>query len=60
MDAFRQTAQTIHSGPEHLENFAEELFHSLVARITAQSQTLVRFRLWGGLELTEYLREGKR
>lgn len=60
MDAFRQTAETIHSGPEHLENFDEELFHSLVERITAQSQTLVRFRLWGGLELTEYLREGKR
>lgn len=60
LDALRQTADTVHRSPERLENFDEELFLSLVERITAQSQTQVRFRLRGGLELTEYLREGKR
>lgn len=51
---------TVHNGPDHLEGFDEELFHALVERITAQSQTQVCFRLRGGLEVTEYLREGKR
>ena len=60
LGALRQTADTVHRGPDHLEDFDEELFRGLVERITAQSQTQVRFRLRGGLELTEHLREGKR
>lgn len=60
LDALRQTADAVHHGPDHLEDFDEELFHSLVEQITAQSQTQVCFRLRGGLEVTEYLREGKR
>ena len=59
LDALRQTADAVHRGPDHLESFDEELFHALVERITAQSQTQVCFRLRGGLEVTEYLREGK-
>lgn len=59
LDALRQTADTVHRGPERLESFDEELFHALVERITAQSQTQLRFRLRGGLELTEPLREGR-
>ena len=60
LDALRQMVDTVHNGPDHLEGFDEELFHALVERITAQSQTQVCFRLRGGLEVTEYLREGKR
>ncbi len=57
MEALRQTVDTIHSGPERLEGFDEVLFTALVERITAVSRTCLRFKLRGGLELTEHLRE---
>ena len=37
--------------------FDEELFLSLVERIVVESQTCVRFRLQGGIELKEKLKE---
>jgi len=57
IDTLRQTANLIHSGPERLERFDEVLFADLVEKITAESQTRIRFRLYGGIELTEPLRE---
>ena len=55
-----QTADTIKSGPEQLDTFDESLFEELVERIIAESQTCIRFRLWGGVELTEEVRRAKR
>ncbi len=60
MEALRQTADTIQAGPERLDSFDEILFADLVERITAESQTRLRFRLRGGIELTEQLREVSR
>ena len=57
MDTLRQTADIIHSGPERLDSFDEALFADLVEKITAESQTRIRFRLYGGIELAEQLRE---
>lgn len=57
MDTLRQTADIIHSGPEQLNSFDEALFSDLVEKITAESQTRIRFRLYGGIELAEQLRE---
>ena len=57
VDTLRQTADIIHSGPERLDSFDEALFADLVEKITAESQTRIRFRLYGGIELTEQLRE---
>ncbi len=57
MDTLRQTADIIHSGPERLDSFDEALFADLVEKITAESQTRIRFRLYGGIELTKQLRE---
>ena len=56
----RRTADIVRCGPEQIAQFDEELFHDLVERITAESQTCLRFRLYGGLELTERLREAGR
>ncbi|WP_242832152.1 recombinase family protein [Oscillibacter sp. 1-3] len=60
METLRQTVNIIRGGPERLEDFDEILFADLVERITAESQTQVRFRLYGGIELTEQLREARR
>lgn len=57
MDTLRQTADIIHSGPERLSGFDEVLFADLVEKITAESQARIRFRLYGGIELSEQLRE---
>lgn len=57
METLHQTAEIIHSGPDRLEDFDEALFADLVEKITAESVTRIRFRLYGGLELTEQLRE---
>ena len=60
MESLQQTANIIHDGPEKLENFDEILFADLVERITVESQASICFRLYGGIELTEQLREGRR
>ena len=60
MDALRQTADIIQTGPDRLEGFDETMFADLVEKIIAESQTRIRFRLHGGIELTERLREAKR
>lgn len=53
MDALRKVEQTLLNGPERLACFDEELFEHLVEKIIAESQNRIRFRLYGGLELTE-------
>ena len=60
MEALRRTADTVHTGPERLEDFDETLFADLVEKIMAESNTSLRFRLRGGIELTERLREVSR
>lgn len=60
MEAFRQTVNKVRSGPHRLENFDEILFAGLVEKITAESRTRVRFRLCGGIELAEQIREGEK
>lgn len=60
IDALHQTANTLHAGPENLDDFDETLFADLVEKIIAESQTCIRFRLYGGIELREQLREVKR
>ena len=57
METLRQTADTIHDGPDQLDGFDEPLFTDLVEKIIAETQTRIRFRLHGGIELTEQLRE---
>lgn len=53
MSALRRLEQTILDGPEQLNAFDEELFESLVEKMIVESQTCIRFRLYGGLELSE-------
>lgn len=60
IDALRQTADIICDGPDRLEGFDEALFDEIVEKIIAESQTKIRFRLHGGIELTEQLREAGR
>ena len=48
-----QTADAIKAGPERLDTFDEDLFEELVEEIVAESQTRIRFRLHGGIELAE-------
>lgn len=60
IDSLRQTADFIHNGPERLEDFDEILIADLVDKITAESRTRIRFCLYGGIELTEQLREVSR
>lgn len=60
IDALHQTVDTLHAGPETLDSFDENLFADLVEKIIAESQTYIRFRLYGGIELKEQLREVRR
>ena len=57
METLRQTADLIHNGPNRLDGVDEILFADLVEKIIAESKTCIRFRLYGGIELTEQLRE---
>ena len=55
IEALIRTMRTLESGPDELEEFDEGLFAGLVESITAISETCLRFRLYGGIELTERL-----
>ena len=55
-----RSAEAVQQGTERLDGFDEGLFDTLVERIVAESQTRVRFRMWGGLELVEQLQEAVR
>ena len=54
-EAIRQTVDTIRQGPERLTAFDEVLFETLTEGITAESAACFRFRLRGGIEVTERL-----
>ena len=56
VETLRQTVEAIRQGPERLTEFDEDLFTGLVERITVGPSGL-RFRLNGGIEVTERLRE---
>ena len=58
-EALRQTVDVIRQGPEQLEMFDEALFAELVEQIVV-SPTELRFRLYGGIEVEERIREDKR
>ncbi|MBQ9347447.1 MAG: zinc ribbon domain-containing protein, partial [Oscillibacter sp.] len=53
IEALIRTMRTMEAGPDRLEAFDEELFAGLVENVTAMSETCLRFRLYGGIELTE-------
>ena len=55
MDELLKVQQAVLDGPDQLDAFDDDLFESLVEKIVAESQTMLRFHLRGGLELTERL-----
>ena len=55
-EALHQTVNALRQGPERLEMFDEALFDELVEQITV-SPTALRFRLYGGIEVTERIGE---
>lgn len=57
MEAVRQTAEIVHSAPERLDDFDEALFDDLVEKMIVESQTCIRFRLYGGIELAGQIQE---
>ena len=59
IESLIRTMRTVKTGPDKLENFDENLFACLVESVAAVSETCLRFRLYGGIELTEQLREGR-
>ena len=58
-EGIRDLIRTVEGGPERLDEFDEALFGEMVERITADSQSLLRFRLIGGIELTERIKGAK-
>ena len=60
VEALRQTVDSLHRGPERLDEFHEELFADLVEQIVVDSSHGLRFQLNGGFEVIERLREGER
>ena len=55
VDAIRLTIDTIRNGPETLSSFDEILFTKLVERIVVDTQSTIRFQLYGGFESQETL-----
>ncbi len=59
VDTIRLTIDTIRNGPETLSSLDESLFTKLVERIIVDTQSTIRFQLYGGFEFQEML-EGRR
>lgn len=57
VESIHRAVEVIQDGPDRLDGFDDALFALLVERIIAESQTAIRFRLYGGLEFTETLEE---
>ena len=55
VDALRKVYQTVLDGPEEPDDLDDGLLEGIVEKITAESQSTIRFHLYGGLELTERL-----
>jgi quinol monooxygenase YgiN len=60
VNEIKQTIARIQNGPEQMKSFDETLFRELVEQIRSESPTCIRFRLYGGMEFTERLREVSR
>lgn len=60
IDAVKRTVSTLQDGPETLPAFDETVCSDLVEKIIVEAQTRIRFRLYGGIELMEELRESRR
>jgi len=58
-DALRQTVDALRRGPERLGSFDAALFKDLIEQIIVSPSEL-RFRLYGGIEVTERIREDER
>ena len=54
-DALRLTIDTIRNGPETLSSFDEALFSKLVEGIVVDTQSTIRFQLYGGFKFQETL-----
>ena len=54
-DALRQTVETLHQGPEQMDEFDEDLFNEMVEKITVDTDHVLRFRLRGGFDVAEPL-----
>jgi len=52
-EGIKRAVNMIADGPDRLETLDPELFADLVEKIIAESQTVIQFRLYGGITLTE-------
>ena len=52
-ETIRQTIRELAIGPDKLTEFDENIFKRLVEKITVESNSRLRFRLYGGIELPE-------
>ena len=59
-EVLRQTVNILHQGPDRLDDFDAELFADLVERVVVDPNHGLRFRLSGGFEVIERLREDER
>lgn len=55
MNTLHLTIDAIRNGPETLSSFDEALFTKLVDRIVVDTQGIIHFQLYGGLEFQETL-----
>ena len=60
IEDLRQAVEVLHQGPGRLEEFDAELFAALVEKITVESGHSLRFRMKGGFEVAERLREDRK
>ena len=58
--AITELYQTLADGPDKLTAFDETLFTILIEQIVVESKAVVRFKLHGGLELSERIEEAQR
>ena len=56
VDAVKKTVSVLHDSPETLLHFEEVPFTDLVEKITVETNTRIRFQLYGGISLAEELR----
>ena len=52
-EMLRQTNKELAMGPENLTEFDENIFNTLVKKITVEANNRLKFRLYGGIELPE-------
>jgi len=60
LESIKDLIRTVENGPERLAAFDEVLFADMVDKVIADSQEWIRFKLAGGIELTERIHGGRR